>query len=83
MLAYDHHLFTYDFNAGKLQLRSFERTINSGAIDVKINGPILTEKPFLKMLGLPFSTKLYWGSYIVFIAEAASKKSEALIYSTN
>ena len=83
MLAYDHHLFTYDFNAGKLQLRSFDRTNTSGAIDVKINGPILEEKPFLKILGLSFSTKLYWGAHIVFIAEAASKKSEVLIHSTN
>ena len=31
------------------------------------------------MLGLPFSSKLDWGSYIICIAETASKKIGALI----
>ena len=33
------------------------------------------------MLGLTFSSKLNWGSYIIFIAKIASKKSGALIRS--
>ena len=33
------------------------------------------------MLGLTFSSKLYWGSYIISIAETASKKIGALIRS--
>ena len=33
------------------------------------------------MLGLTFSSKLDWGSYIISIAETASKKIEALISS--
>ena len=33
------------------------------------------------MLGLTFSSKLEWGSYIISIAKTPSKKIEALIYS--
>ena len=33
------------------------------------------------MLGLNFSSKLDWGSYIISIAKSASKKIEALIHS--
>ena len=33
------------------------------------------------MLGLTFSSKLHWGSYIIFIAKTASKKIGALIRS--
>ena len=35
------------------------------------------------MLGLSFSSKLDWGSYIFFIAKTASKKIGALIRSMN
>ena len=42
---------------------------------------ILEEKTSFKMLGLTFSSKLYWGSYIVSIAKTASKKIGALIRS--
>ena len=41
----------------------------------------LKEKPCFKMLGLTFSSKLDWGSYIIFIATTASKKIRALIRS--
>ena len=67
-----------DFNAGKTQLVSFDRSKNIGAIDVKIDGSVLEEKTSFKMLGLTFSSKLDWGSYIVFIAKTASKKIGAL-----
>ena len=33
-----------DFNAGKTQLVSFDRSKNTGAIDVKMDGSILEEK---------------------------------------
>ena len=33
-----------DFNAGKTQLLSFDRSNNNGSIDVKIGGSILEEK---------------------------------------
>ena len=70
-----------DFNAEKTQLVSFDRSKNTSAIDVKMNGSVLEEKTYLKMLGLTFSSKLGWGSYIVSIAKTASKKIGALICS--
>ena len=42
---------------------------------------VLEEKPSFKMLGLTFSSKLDWGSYIISIAKTASKKIGALIRS--
>ena len=68
-----------DFNAGKTQLVSFDRPNNTGSIDVKMDGSVLEEKPSFKMLGLTFSSKLNWGSYIISIAKTASKKIGALI----
>ena len=41
-----------DFNAGKSQLVSFDRSYNNGSIDVKMGGSILEEKSSFKMLGL-------------------------------
>ena len=70
-----------DFNAGKTQLVSFGRSKKTGAIDVKMDGSVLAEKTPFKMLGLTFSSKLDWGSYIVSIAKTASKKIGALIRS--
>ena len=70
-----------DFNAGKTQLVSFDRSNNNGSIDVKMGGSILEEKSSFKMLGLTFSSKLDWGSYIISIAKTASKKIGALIRS--
>ena len=40
-----------DFNAGKTQLVSFERSWNTGAIDVKMDGSILEEKNLLRCWG--------------------------------
>ena len=68
-----------DFNAGKTQLVLFDRSNNNGSIDVKMDGSVLEEKSSFKMLGLTFSSKLDWGSYIISIAKTASKKIEALI----
>ena len=70
-----------DFNAGKTQLVSFDRSNNNGSIDVKMGGSILEEKSSFKMLGLTFSSKLDWGSYIISIASTASKKIGAVIRS--
>ena len=53
---------------------SFERSNNTGAIDVKMDGSVLEEKSSFKMLGLNFSSKLDWGAYIVSIAKTTSKK---------
>ena len=60
---------------------SFDWFNNAGAIDVKRDGSVLEEKTSLKMLGLTFSSKVDWGSYILSIAETASKKIGALIHS--
>ena len=58
-----------DFSAGKTQLVSFDRSNNNGSIDVKMDGSVLEEKSSFKMLGLTFSSKLDWGSYIISIAK--------------
>ena len=67
-----------DFSAGKTQLVSFDRSNNNGSIDVKMDGSVLEEKSSFKMLGLTFSSKMDWGSYIISIAKTASKKIGAL-----
>ena len=68
-----------DFNAGNTQLVSSDRSKNTGAIGMKMDGSVLEEKLSFKMLGLTFSSKLDWGSYIISIAKTASKKIGALI----
>ena len=40
-----------DFNAGKPQLVSFDRSNNTGAIDVKMGGYVLAEKSYLRCWG--------------------------------
>ena len=70
-----------NFNAGKTQLVSFDKSKNTGATDVKMDGSVLEQKSSFKMLGLTFSSKLDWGSYIVSTARTASKKIGALIRS--
>ena len=57
-----------DFNAGKTQLVSFERSKNTSTIDVKMDGSVFEEKTSFKMLGLTFSSRLDWGSCIVSIS---------------
>ena len=61
-----------DFNAGETQLVSFDRSINNGSIDAKMDGSALEEKSYFKMLRLTFSSKLDWGPCIISIAETAS-----------
>ena len=46
-----------DFNAGKTQLVSFDQSDKYGSIDVKMDGSVLEDKSFFKMLGLTFSSK--------------------------
>ena len=70
-----------EFSAGKTQLFLFDRSNNTGSIDVKMEGFALQEKPSFKMLGLTFSFKLDWGFYIISIAKTASKKIGAVIRS--
>ena len=70
-----------DFNAGKTQLVLFDPSNNTGAIDEKMDGSVLVEKSSFKMLGLTFSSKLDWGSYIISMARTVSKKIGVLIRS--
>ena len=71
----------FHFNAGKTQLVLFDWSNNTGAIDVKMDGSVLEEKFSFKMLGLTFSSKFGWGSYIISIAKTASKEIGALLHS--
>ena len=64
----------FDFNAGKTQLISFDRFYKTGAIDVKMDGSVLEEKSYFKMLGLTFSSKLDWGSYICLLLKLPPRK---------
>ena len=70
-----------DFNTGKFQLLSFHWSNSTGAIDVKMDGSVLGEKSFFKMLGLTLSSKLDCCSYITSIAKIVSKKIGVLICS--
>ena len=70
-----------DFHAGKSQLVLFDRSNNTSAIDVKMDGFALEGKSSFKMLGLTFYSKLDWDSYIISIAKTASKKIGTLIRS--
>ena len=49
-------------------------------IDVKMDGSVFEEKSSFKILGVTFSSKLDWGTYIISIAKTASKKIGALIH---
>ena len=63
------------------QLVSFDWSNNNGAVDVKMDGSDFEEKLSCKMLGLTFSSKLDWDSYIISNAKIAFKKIGALIHS--
>ena len=70
-----------DFNTGKTQLVLFDRSNNTGSIDVKMDGPVLEEKSSFKMLGLTIFSELHWDSYIISSAKSTSRKIGALIRS--
>ena len=70
-----------DFNAGKTHLVLFDRSNNTDAIDVKMDGPVLKEKSYFKMLGLTFYSKLDCYSYMISIAKTASKRIGSFICS--
>ena len=69
-----------DFNAGKTQQISFDRSNNTSAIDMKMNGSVLEKKTSLQMLGLTFSYGIDWGSYIISIAKLPPRKLEPSFY---
>ena len=59
---------------GRTQPVKFDRCNNTGAIDFKIDRPVLKENISFKVM--PFSTKLGWGSYMISFAKTASKKCQ-------
>ena len=65
-----------DFNSEKTRLVSFDRCSNNGSIDVKMDGSVLEEKSSFKMLGLTFSSKLDWSSYISVLLKLPPRKLE-------
>ena len=62
----------YKFNAGKNQVVIFDQSNNIGAIDMKIDESVFNKKSSFIMLQLTFSSKLDWGSCIIFISKTAS-----------
>ena len=54
-----------DFSTEKTRLVSFDWSNNNNAIDLKMDGSVLEEKSYFKMLGLSFSSELDWGSYTI------------------
>ena len=60
-----HRKWLVDFSAEKTQLVSFDWSNNTSAFDVKIDEPVLEVKSSFKTLGLIFSSKLDWDSYII------------------
>ena len=62
-------------------LVSFEPSTNTFAIDVEIDGAVCEETSSCKILGLTFSSRLHWGSYIIPIAKTTSKIIGPLIRS--
>ena len=64
-----------DFNARETQLVLFDRSNNTAANDVKMDGSVLEEKLSFGMLGFTFSSKLNWGPYIISIAKNSQRKS--------
>ena len=69
------------FNVRKTELVSFEPSTNTFAIDMKINGAVCEETSSWKILGLTFSSRWHWGSYIISIAKTTSKIIGPLIRS--
>ena len=70
-----------DFNGGKTRLVLFDQSNINSSIVVKMDVSVLEKKSSFKMVGLTFSSKLDWDSYIFSIAKTASKKIGGLICS--
>ena len=68
-----------DFNARIIQLVSLDQSNNTGAIDVRMDASVLEEISSFKMLGLSFSSKLDYSSYIISITNGAFTHSEKFL----
>ena len=65
-----------DFIARKTQLVSFDRSNNTGSINMKMDGSVLEEKSSFKMLGLTFSSKLDWVLTLSLLLKLPPRKLE-------
>ena len=65
-----------DFNAGKTQLGLFDRSKNTGAIDVKMDGFVLEEKSSSKILGLTFPSKWIGALTLFLLLKLSPRKLE-------
>ena len=75
--------YLFFFGTGKTQHALFDRSDNSGNIDMKMYGSLLEKKNhILRYWDCFFSCELNRASYIVFIAKTASKKIGILIRTT-
>ena len=70
-----------DFNAENFNWFCLTCLITLVLLMLNMDWSVLQEKSSFKMLGLTFSSKLDWGSNIVFIAKTASIKIGVLIHS--
>ena len=61
--------------------KKFNLSNKTAAINDKMVGSVLEQKPSFKISELYFSSEFDWGSYIVLIAKTASKKIGVLICS--
>ena len=75
-----HEIWNKNWNKNEIKthLVSIERWNNCGAIDVKMLGSVLDVKSSFMMLGMSFSCKSDWDTYIVSIVKTNSKKIGAL-----
>ena len=62
------------FNAEKSQLVLFDRSYNTGAINVKMDGPVLEEKSSLKLPRLSFSCRLDWALTLSLLLKLPPRK---------
>ena len=72
---------TCSFQCSKYSAGFASWSNNTGAIAVKMDGPVFEKTPSSKLLGLICSSKLDWGSYIISVAKSVSKKIVSLIRS--
>ena len=68
-----------DLNTGKTQLVLFGQSKNTGVIDVKMDGSDLEQKSSIKILGLTFSSKLDWVSYISLLLKLPLRKLDSCL----
>ena len=67
------------FNAGKTQLISLDRSRDPLNPPISMAGHALEERPSMKLLGISFTSKLDWGSYLIGLAKSVSKKVGAIL----